>query len=190
MDNTAPHAAVTQWTVDSTHTTVGFGIRHLMVTTVRGVFQRVSGTVDFDADHPEQAVIAAEIPVATIDTREPQRDAHLRSADFFDAERFPTMTFRSTRVRAVDAGILTVIGDLTIRDVTREIVITVTDVSRAQVDHNGMTRIGASASARIKRSAFGITYNKALEAGGVALSDEVTLGLDVSLVQRSIARAA
>jgi polyisoprenoid-binding protein YceI len=183
METTPTRTADTQWTVDSMHSTVGFGIRHLMITNMRGVFQRVSGTVRFDARRPETAEIVAEIPVASIDTRVAPRDAHLRGPEFFDAERYPTITFRSKRARVGAANSIEVIGDLTIRDTTREVVLAVVDVSGEQADHNGAIRIGASATARIKRSDFGMTYNKVLEAGGVALSDEVTLTFDMSLVK-------
>lgn len=171
------------WNIDSTHTTVGFGVRHVMVTTVRGVFEKVAGTVRYDEAAPEATEIHVEIPVASVSTRDPQRDGHLRSADFFDAERHPLMTFDSTNVRATGAESLEVTGNLTLRGVTREVVLTVRDLAAVPGDFNGNPRRGASATATVKRSEFGIVFNKVLEAGGVAIADEVSLRLDISLVK-------
>jgi polyisoprenoid-binding protein YceI len=173
------------WTVDPVHTTVGFSIRHLMITNVRGVFEKVEGTVLYDAGQPGAAQIEISIPVASIHTREPQRDAHLRSADFFDAEAHPTMIFRSTSVRPGAASPAEITGELTIRGTTREITLVVNEITAEHRDLQGARRIGASATGKLRRSDFGITFNKVLEAGGVALGDEVTLSLDVSLVEAS-----
>ena len=183
MNNTTSETASTTWTLDPAHTTVGFSVRHLMIYNVRGVFQSVSGTARYDAGRPEATEIAVAIPAASIYTREPQRDGHLRSADFFDVEQHPTITFRSTRARASGAGALEVTGDLTIRGTTREVTLAVAEITGEQRDHNGNLKIGASATAKIKRSDFGITFNKVLEAGGVAISDEVSLTFDVALVK-------
>ena len=123
------------------------------------------------------------LPAASIHTRDAQRDAHLRSADFFDAEKHPTITFQSTRARAAGAGALEVTGDLTIRGTTREVTLAVVDITGEQKDFQGNARVGASATAKISRSAFGMMFAKVLETGGVALADEVSLTLDVSLVK-------
>jgi polyisoprenoid-binding protein YceI len=171
------------WTIDPLDSTVGFGIRHFMVATVRGVFREVSGTVRYDPAHPEATEIRVDIPTASIDTRVPQRDEHLRAADFFDAETYPTITFRSTRARVDGANVLEVFGDLTIRGTTREVAFVVPEISGRQKDHRGSVRRGASATAKIKRSDFGIKYNVALEAGGIGIGDEVSITLDVSLVE-------
>jgi polyisoprenoid-binding protein YceI len=165
------------------HTTVMFSVRHLMITNVHGVFEAVGGTARFDAQHPELTEIEIEIPAASIDTRQAQRDAHLRSPEFFDAEAHPTITFRSTRIGVVDGRVQQIAGALTIRETTREIVLAIDEISPEQRDHNGKLRIGASATAKLRRSEFGMTYNRALEAGGVAVSDEVKLKFDVSLVK-------
>jgi len=165
------------------HTTVMFSVRHLMITTVHGVFEDVRGTVRYDAQRPAQSTLEIEIPAATIDTRQAQRDAHLRSADFFDVEHHPTVRFRSTRVGVVDGQIREIAGELTIRDTTRDITLTVDEVSDEQRDHNGKRRVGASAHGRLLRSAFGMTYNKVLETGGVAVSDEIKLKLELSLLR-------
>lgn len=173
----------TTWTMDPIHSTVGFSVRHMMVTTMRGQFQKSSARVRYDAETPEAITIEAEIPTASIDTREPQRDAHLRSPEFFDAAAHPAILFRSKRARSVGNGALDVVGDLTIRGVTREVTLAIVDITGEQRDHNGATRMGASATAKIKRSDFGMTYNRVLEAGGIAIADEVTLSLDVELVK-------
>ncbi len=187
MNTPTSSLASTTWTLDPMHSTVGFSIRHLMITNVRGEFQTISGSVRFDANHPESTQIEASIPVASISTRQEQRDAHLRGAELFDAEKYPTATFRSTQARSAGTGKVEVIGDLTLRGVTREITLAVTDVTGEQKDHRGGVRIGATATAKIKRSDFGMTYNMVLEAGGVALADEVSLTIDVSLVKSNAA---
>lgn len=187
MNTATTDTALTTWTIDAMHSAVGFSIRHLMITTVRGEFQTISGSIRFDPAHPESTQIEASIPVASISTRQEQRDAHLRSAELFDAEKYPTATFRSTRARSVGAGQVEVIGDLTLRGVTRALTLAVTDITGEQKDHRGATRMGATATAKIKRSDFGMTYNMVLEAGGVALADEVALTIDVSLVKSAAA---
>ena len=173
----------TLWTLDPLDSTVGFGIRHFMVATVRGVFRDVSGTVRYDPARPEATEIHVDIPTASIDTRVPARDEHLRAADIFDAARYPTIAFRSTGARVNDAGVLEVIGDLTIRGTTRAVVLSVADIADRQRDHRSQVRIGAAATTKIKRSDFGLNYNFVLEAGGLAIGDDVTITLDVSLVE-------
>jgi polyisoprenoid-binding protein YceI len=154
-----------------------------MITNVRGEFDSFRGAVTYDAARPEATRIDATIDVASLSTREPKRDADLRSALFFDVENHPAMTFVSTRARAVSGDQLEVTGELTIRGITREVTLSVQDISGPQVDMRGSSRIGATASAKIKRSDFGMTWNKALETGGVVVGDVVTLTLDVSLVK-------
>jgi len=180
----------TLWTIDPIHTTVAFGVRHLMVTNVHGVFERVSGTVRYDAAAPEATEIRVEIPAESVNTRAPQRDAHLRSADFFDVERYPTITFQSTKVRSTGEDSLDVAGMLTMRGVTREILLLVSGLAGVPADFNGQPRIGASATAKVKRSDFGMTFNKVLDAGGLAIADEVALRLDVSLQKAGVSAAA
>jgi len=178
------------WTIDPIHTTVAFGVRHLMITTVRGVFERVSGSVRFDAASPEATEIRVEIPVESVSTRAPERDRHLRSADFFDAEQHPLITFQSTKVRAAGSDSLEVTGNLTLRGVTREIVLSVDELAAVPSDFNGQPRLGGSATASLKRSEFGMLFNKVLEAGGLAIADEVSLRLDVSLQKADVSAAA
>src|SRR5262249_23486948 len=150
----------TLWTLDPAHTTVGFSVRHLMITNVRGVFEKVEGTVHYDADRPQAAQIDVRIAADSVHTREAQRDAHLRSADFLDAAVHPTIAFRSTRVRRCEDAALAIDGELTIRGTTRSITLTVHEVTREHFDFQGARRIGASATAKLSRADFGITFNK------------------------------
>ena len=180
-DTTA--ARTTTWTIDGSHTNATFSVRHLMISNVRGEFQKVSGTVTYDPAKPEATSVKAEIDVASISTREPQRDAHLRSADFFDAENFPTITFESTAFRRGDKN-LELVGKLTIRGTTREVVLAVDGPTAEQTDPWGNVRLGASATTKIKRSDFNMTWNTVLEAGGVVVGDEISIALDVELIKQ------
>ncbi len=172
-----------RYAIDGSHSTVGFSVRHMMITNVRGQFEDVSGEIAYDPSRPEATAISATIGVASIHTREDKRDAHLRSADFFDVERYPTMTFQSKRARRKGER-LEVVGDLTIRGTTREVTLTIEDVTAEHKDPWGNRRLGASARTTIRRSDYGMTWNAALEAGGVLVGDEITIQLDVSLVKQ------
>lgn len=169
------------WTIDPSHSSATFSVRHMMITNVRGELQKMAGTVTYDPARPEAAVIEASLEVASINTRDAQRDAHLRSADFFDVENHPTMTFRSKELRLASDG-AQVVGDLTIRGTTREVTLEVDGPTAPHADPWGNTRIGASARTKIKRSDFGMTWNNVLEAGGVLVGDDITINLDVSLI--------
>ena len=171
----------TTWAIDPVHSSVEFAVRHLMITTVKGRFADVQGTVVLDDATPSGSSAEITIRASSIDTREPQRDAHLRSADFFDAEKFPTLTFRSTSVREWQDEGFTLIGDLTIHGVTREVALDVTSEGRTK-DPWGGERAGFTATTKIKRSDFGLTWNQLLETGGLAVSDDVKIALDVQLV--------
>lgn len=173
----------TTWTIDSSHTSATFSVRHLMISNVRGEFQKVSGTVTYEPGKPLQASVEATIDVASISTRDAQRDAHLRSADFFDVENHPNITFASTSIRQGDRG-LEIAGGLTIRGATREVVLAVEGPTAEQTDPWGNVRVGASASTKIKRSDFGVTWNAVLEAGGVVVGDEITIHLDIELIKQ------
>jgi polyisoprenoid-binding protein YceI len=172
------------WAVDPVHSSVEFAVRHLMITTVKGRFTDVQGTVVLDETTPSASSADVTVQVASIDTRDPQRDAHLKSADFFEAETFPTLTFRSTAVRNWKTDGSTLIGDLTIHGVTREVALELTHEGRAK-DPWGGERIGFTATTKIKRSEFGLTWNQLLETGGFAVSDDVKISLDVQLVLKS-----
>jgi len=180
--STTPTTA-TRWTLDPGHSAVGFSVRHLMITNVRGEFEKFRADVAYDAARPEAVRIDATIDVASLSTREAKRDSDLRSALFFDVENHPAMTFVSKSARAAGDGSVDVTGDLTIRGISHEVTLAIRDISAPQVDMRGNTRVGATASTKIKRSDFGMTWNKALETGGVVVGDVVTITLDVSLVK-------
>lgn len=169
------------WKIDPAHTHVEFGVRHLMIATVKGRFSEVEGSVSVEGDDASTAEIDVSIAAASIDTRVEQRDEHLRSADFFDAERYPLLRFRSTEVERLGDDELRVRGELTIRDVTREVVLAVEERGRAQ-DPWGGERAGFHASTDLDRTDFGLTWNQALETGGVLVGDTVRISIDAELV--------
>lgn len=173
-----------KYVLDASHSHASFSVRHLMISNVRGEFQKLAGEVEYDPGRPENTRVTVTLDVASINTREEKRDAHLRSADFFDADNHPTITFASTGARTGDDG-LELLGDLTIRGVSRPVVLTVEEITPEGSDPWGNTRIGASASTKIKRSDFGITWNAALEAGGVVVGDEVKIQLEVEVIKQA-----
>jgi len=173
------------WTLDPAHSSVQFSVRHLMVSNVRGEFSRVAGTVEGDETRPTEAVVAATIDAASIDTREAKRDEHLKSADFLDVAQYPTITFRSKRIeRATGEGKYRVTGDLTLHGVTREVVLDVSDVTPSIKDPFGKTRAGATASTKIDRKDFGINYNKAMDNGGLVVGNDITITIDVEATRQ------
>ena len=173
-----------QWAVDASHSNASFTVRHMMITNVRGEFQKLEGAVKWDPSNPEATTIEASADVASINTRNEQRDGHLKSADFFDAEKFPKLTFKSKSVKAKSKEELSVTGDLTIHGVTKEVVLEVEGLSAPSTDPFGNVRLGATATAKIKRDDFGLTYNAALEAGGVLVGNDVKLTIDISLIKQ------
>jgi polyisoprenoid-binding protein YceI len=182
-----PAAATARvWDIDASHATAGFRVRHLMVSHVRGHLGPVQGTVFIDEQDPARSRIDVAIDVRGIDTRDAKRDEHLRSADFFDAENHPTVTFRSTRIEAPEglSGDLSVTGDLTIRGVTRPVTLQVEALPPAIQDPWGNARRGVSARGRVNRKDWGLKWNLAIEAGGVAVGDEVAIEIDAELVAR------
>jgi polyisoprenoid-binding protein YceI len=172
-----------QWVVDASHSNAGFSVRHMMITNVRGEFQKLEGTVSYDPAKPEATVIVASVDVSSINTRDGQRDGHLKSPDFLDAEKFPKIDFKSSSVKA-KGDELAVTGDLTIHGVTKEVVFEVEAPSAPSTDPFGNVRIGTTATTKIKRDEFGITWNAALEAGGVLVGNEVKITLDISLIKQ------
>jgi polyisoprenoid-binding protein YceI len=174
---------LTTWSIDPAHSHVEFAVRHLMLSTVKGRFSEVRGGIRSDEGEPGRSEVDITIGVASIDTRDPQRDAHLRSADFFDVENFPVMTFKSRRIVDANGNTFRIAGDLTIRGVTREVALDVTAEGRGK-DPWGGERAGFSATAKIKRSDFGLTWNQLLETGGVAVGDDVKISIDVELVMQ------
>ncbi|HYT75155.1 MAG TPA: YceI family protein [Vicinamibacterales bacterium] len=175
-------ATATAWKIDPAHSQIEFAIRHLMITTVKGRFSKVDGTIRTDAADRSKSEVDVTVDVASIDTREAQRDAHLRSADFFDVEQFPTITYKSRRVIGVDGNEFKVVGDLTIHGVTREVTLDVIDEGRT-IDPWGGHRAGFTATTRIRRSEFGLTWNQALETGGFVVGDDVKVNLELELVK-------
>ena len=174
-------SATSTWTIDPAHTTVEFSVKHLMISTVRGHFGAVTGTIELDEQNPLASSVTAEIDVTSIDTRTEQRDAHLRSADFFDVEKYPSIRFQSTRIER-DGDHFDVYGDLTIRDVTREVVLHTSDEGRGG-DPWGGQRAGFSATTRIDRRDFGLGWNQALETGGVLVGNDIKISLEVQAVK-------
>jgi len=179
----APASPITQWRVDPAHTRAEFAVKHLMITTVRGHFGDVDGTVREDSADPSRSSIEVSLKVASISTGVEQRDAHLRSPDFFDADQFPSITFRSTRVITAGDDKLNVTGDLTIKGVTKSVVLDVTEEGRGG-DPWGGQRAGFTATTKIDRRDFGLNWNQALEAGGFAVGHEVKITLDIQLVRQ------
>jgi polyisoprenoid-binding protein YceI len=155
----------------------------MMISTVRGEFQKLSGEASYDPQRPEASRLSVTVDVASISTREEKRDTHLRSADFFDVENHPSMTFVSRTVRPRGDG-LEVLGDLTIRGTTREVSLAVEEVTPEHTDPWGNRRIGATARGKIRRSDFGMRWNAALEAGGVLVGDEVSIQIEVELIRQ------
>ncbi|HLH19316.1 MAG TPA: YceI family protein [Bryobacteraceae bacterium] len=178
----------TTYRIDPAHSTAQFVVRHMMITNVRGGFGKVEGTVVYDPENPAQSSIEAAIDVASIETRDAQRDAHLKSADFLDADKFPKITFKSSKIEG-SGGEFRVSGDLTIHGVTRPVVLQVEGPTPAAKDPWGNTRVGASATTRIKRSDFGLTWNAALETGGFLIGDEVKIELEIQLIESAAASA-
>jgi polyisoprenoid-binding protein YceI len=179
-----PKVSTKVWDIDPAHSSAQFSVKHMMIANVKGEFSKVSGRVNFDPENPEASSVEAAVDVSSISTREPDRDAHLKSADFFDVAKFSTMTFKSKRVVKNSDASLQLVGDLTIHGVTRETALTLEGPTAPLKDPWGNVRRGASATARINRKDFGLTWNAALEAGGVLVGDEVKITLDVELVQK------
>ena len=180
----ASHAAnKSDWKIDTAHTHAEFAVRHLMISTVKGRFADVQGVVHIDESDFTKSDVQVTIGVASIDTREPQRDAHLRSADFFDVDNFPQLTFRSTRIDG-KGDAFKIVGDLTIRGTTREVVLDVSTEGRAK-DPWGGERAGFTAATRIKRTDYGLLWNQLLESGGLLVGEDVKISIDVELIKQS-----
>jgi polyisoprenoid-binding protein YceI len=172
------------WEIDPAHSNAQFSVRHLMISNVRGEFTGISGRILFDPQKPETLSAEAAIDVSTINTREHDRDNHLKSPDFFHVEEYPTITFKSKRAERSSGG-LKVTGDLTIHGETREVTLEVEGPTPPTKDPWGFTRVGASATTKINRKDFGLTWNQALETGGVLVGDEIKITVDVELVAQA-----
>lgn len=169
------------YTIDTAHSAAQFSVRHMMVSNVKGEFTKLTGTLAYDPAHPTAGKVEATIDVTTISTREPKRDEHLKSPDFFDAAKYPSITFKSKSI-AQESGKLLVKGDLTLHGVTKEVILT-TEISPEIKDRAGY-RMGASATTKINRKDFGLAWNRAIEAGGVAVGDEVTITIDLEATRK------
>jgi polyisoprenoid-binding protein YceI len=174
----------TVWKIDPTHTLIEFSAKHMMFTTVKGRFSDIEGTITLDEAYPEQSHAEAVIDATTIDTRSEQRDVHLRSADFFDVETFPTISFKTTGVEVLGQERAKVTGDLTIKDVTRPVTLDVTVNGYGQ-NPWGLEVAGFSAETTINRKDFGLNWNVALEAGGVLVGDTIKITLEIQAVKQS-----
>lgn len=171
-----------EWRIDHAHTRVGFSTRHAMVTKVRGAFSDVEGVINVDADDPTNSSVKVTIKVASIDTRNAQRDEHLRTNDFFDAPHYPEITFVSKRIDQIEENSFIVNGDLTIRGVTKEVALPI-ELVGIETDPFGFMRAGFEGSRRIDRKDFGVNWNAALDSGGVLVSDRILLEFEVSAVK-------
>jgi polyisoprenoid-binding protein YceI len=169
--------------IDGAHSSVQFVVRHMMVSNVRGTFSGVTGTVNYDPAKPAETTIDATVDVSTVDTHDEKRDGHLKSPDFFDVAKFPTMTFKSKRVESAGSGELQVTGDLTMHGVTKEVTLQVEDISGEAKDPWGNVKMGATVRGKIKRTDFGLGWNAALEAGGVLVGEDVKLDFDLQLLK-------
>ena len=183
MSANAPEPTTTTWNIDPIHTTVEFKVRHMMISNVKGHFTGVTGVLTLDEQDITKSHVEASIDAASINTREPDRDTHLKSADFLDVEKFPKLTFASTRVTRTGDGELQVEGDLTIHGVTRKVTFAVEGPTPPGKDPWGNTRIGWTATTKINRKDFGLTWNTALETGGILVGDEVTITFDVEAIK-------
>lgn len=171
------------WNIDPTHSSAEFAVKHMVFTTAKGLFRELAGVVEFDGADPAAARVEATIQVASIDTRDANRDAHLRSAEFFNAEQFPTITFRSKRVEAEDGSEGRIYGDLTMRDVTKEVVLH-TEYHGQLRDAFGTQRASFTAQTEISRKEFGLTWNALLETGAAVVADKVKITLDIAAVRQ------
>lgn len=178
-------AQVATWTIDSAHSGAHFAVKHMLISTVRGDFDRMKGAIQLDPADITKSSVEAVIETTSISTREMKRDDHLRSADFFDVAKFPTITFKSKRVERAGQGRLKVIGDLTVKDVTREVVLDVEGPSQEIKDQRGNTRIGATATTRINRKDFGITWSRTMDGGGLVVGDDVQITIEIEAIRRA-----
>ena len=179
----APQAATSTWNVDPVHSVAEFKVKHMMISNVKGQFTGVKGSLALDESDVTKSRVEVSIDAASITTREPQRDAHLKSPDFFDVEKFPALSFKSMQIKRAGEGELAVAGDLTIHGITRNVVFTVEGPTPQAKDPWGNTRLGLSATTKINRKDFGLSWNAALETGGILVGDEVTITLDVQFIK-------
>lgn len=179
----APQTATSTWNLDPVHSVAEFKVKHMMISNVKGHFTGISGVLALDENEIANSRVEATIDASTINTRDPQRDGHLKSPDFFDVDKYPALVFKSTAIQRTGRDELAVTGDLTIHGVTRQVVFDVDGPTPPGKDPWGNTRLGLSATAKINRKDFGLTWNAALETGGILVGDEVIITLDVQFVK-------
>lgn len=170
------------WNIDTAHSTVEFSVRHMMISTVRGRFERFTGSVDFNETNPTESSVDVKIEAASINTNEPQRDNHLRSADFFEADKYPYLTFKSHKVEKLDETTGRIYGDLTIRGISRPVVLE-TEYNGQAKSPWGKTSAGFSASTKINRKDWNLVWNQALETGGVLVGDEIKIRIELEIIK-------
>ena len=176
-------ASAATWNIDPDHSNVGFKVRHLMVSNVKGNFEKHSGVLDLNEKDITRSKVSVTIDTASVNTSVAKRDEHLRSADFFDVAKYPTMTFNSRKVAKAGNGKLKVTGDLTLHGITRQVVLNVEGPAKESKDPWGNMRTGVNAAAKINRKDFGLVYNAALETGGVAVGEEVDISLEIEMIK-------
>jgi polyisoprenoid-binding protein YceI len=181
--STAVSTKTSTWNIDPVHSTAQFKVKHMMISNVKGEFTKITGKLVLDESNITKSQVEAFIDATTINTREPDRDTHLKSADFLDVEKFPNLSFKSTQISKNGENELSVEGDLTMRGVTRKVVFEVEGPSPPTKDPWGNTRIGLSATTRVNRKDFGLNWNSVLEAGGILVGEEVAISLDVEFVK-------
>ena len=181
------NAATTNWQIDPAHSSAQFAVRHMTLSTVRGAFSKVTGTMALDDKDISKSSVDVTIDVSTVDTREPGRDKDLRSDHFFDVEHFPTMTFKSKKVEQIAPGKLKVTGDLTIRGTTKEVVLDVDGPTAPVKDPWGNQRLAVTATTKINRQDYGVKWNAVMDNGGVVVGDDVNITIDVEMIQKKAA---
>lgn len=182
FSTSTPATTTSTWTIDPAHSAAEFKVRHMMISYVKGEFSGLSGVLNLDETDYTKSSVTASIPTASVRTGDDKRDSHLKNADFFDIEKFPALTFQSTKIVTAGENNYFVTGDLTIRNITKSVILTVEDLSKPSNDPWGHRRIGLTGSTKVNRKDFGLTWNMALDSGGVLLGDEVTIALDVQFV--------
>jgi polyisoprenoid-binding protein YceI len=171
------------WQVDKAHSSIEFSVRHMMISKVRGRFEDFDAVVNFDEHSPANTTVDVNVQLASINTKENQRDGHLKSPDFFDVETYPTMTFKSTQVEQTGENQAKLVGDLTVKDITRQISLDVDFVGQAHNPFTGQLTYGFSASGKINRKNWGMTWNQALETGGILVGEDISINIELELVK-------
>ena len=182
-------AATSTWQIDPQHAFAQFAVKHLMISTVRGEFHGVKGTINWDDQDVTKSTIDVTIDATTVDTREPQRNEHLKSPDFFDVAKYPTITFRSKRIEQAASDHLKITGELTIHGITKEVVLDVEGPTAPVRDPWGNTRAAVNATARVNRQDFGVKWNANMDGGGVVVGDDVKINIDLEMIKQAPAKS-